>query len=265
MASDISTPTSRSVRLVSTGETQPLIGNECHLYADDMSNWAAPVHDASTLIDEAADVNLSDWSLAEVEVVTRAADWAVNLTGKFRAALEFQYLYGANWPIWSILQTAWMSRIPLAWWIADLEGSTAKAQGLRMPGYIVQFPMSEGVEDAVMHDTIRVVPAYAVDGTDVRILPVWFLEGGPVLFSEIAKTLTPFQIAKLEAGKLQVRAEGKVLQGEALFDALKIPKPSDYAARKAAADQRALENITAMRHRLQQGLRTPPTSVDPDA
>lgn len=216
-------------KVTSSGESQPLIGNDCHLYVEgwDSTRWTTPAFTAAELVDEAADVNIADWSVGEVEVVTRASDWAVNLAGKMRAAVEFQYLYGARWPMFDALRGWFEARTVVNVWVADMPAGTPKAQGLQMPGLIVQFPLNEPVEDAVMVDTVRIVPAYQIDvaKNDVRVHPRWLLDQA-VAAAELPNTkLTPFQIEQAAKGKLAINTTDQgVLQGDIINEIFKVKK-----------------------------------------
>lgn len=215
-------------KVTSTGESQPLIGNDCHLYHEPITNWDTPGYSPGGELDEIGDVSLADWSIGEVEIVTRASDWAVNLAGKMRAGLEFTYLYGADWTAFNALLAAFTARTVLAWWVADLPAGTAKAQGLHMPGLIVQFPQNQPVEDASMIDTVRVVPAYAINTGDERIEPVWMIDNGGVFFNaDDPKTrlqFNDFHSGLFQSGKLEIvhgpLGKRKLLRGEELADAL---------------------------------------------
>lgn len=213
-------------KVTSSGETQPLIGNDCHLYVEgfDPLRWTTPAFSDNELVSEAADVNIADWSVGEVEIVTRASDWAVNLAGKMRAAVEFQLLYGAHWAMFDALRGWFEARTVVNVWVADLPAGTPKAQGLNMPGLIVQFPLNQPVEDAVMVDTVRIVPAYQTSATDVRIHPRWLYDAAVVVADLPSIKLTPFQIEQAAKGKLAINTLDRgVLQGPEINDIFKIP------------------------------------------
>lgn len=213
-------------KVISSGESQPLIGNDCHLYIEgwDSDRWTTPAFSATELVDEAADVNIADWSVGEVEIVTRASDWAVNLAGKMRAAIEFQYLYGADWPMFDALRGWFIARTVVNVWVADLPAGTPKAQGLNIPGLIVQFPLNEPVEDAVMVDTVRIVPAYQIDGNDVRVEPRWLIDAAVPVAALGDFKLTSFQTEQAAKGKLAILTTDKgVIQGPQINDIFKVP------------------------------------------
>ena len=158
-------------------EVTPLVGNDCGLYLETGGVYETPVW---TEILESSDVSLSEWNVSEAEIVTRASDWAVALAAKFRCAIEFKYLWGADWAMLDILRANFMKREVMDVWFSDgnpVVGGLHTIQGLRAPVQIRQFPINQPNEEAVFVDTVRMTPTYAEDTVGgTRIEPVWYLK-----------------------------------------------------------------------------------------
>lgn len=146
----------------------PGVGHECKAYYNS-ATYATPTW---VEIDEAIDVGIVEFSTTMIEIMTRKSQWAANRPGRTRLAVEASYLYRANSTVFNFLRAAKFANTAVDFSFMDGAIATAGSEGLRMWGYLAEFPINQALEEAVVLDTIRIAHGLVL-ASGVRQEPTW--------------------------------------------------------------------------------------------
>jgi hypothetical protein len=149
---------------------KPKTGFDCKLFRNS-GTYASPTW---VEIKEVADIRVPiEWGSAEVK--TRSSKFKAFLKTMLEVGAEVDYLYKADATNWEFLRDAALSPDDETdFWLADGAAATPGTEGLRFHAQIFGMPSPQELENVTMTQ-FNLKPTYAVDGSDVRIPPTWYV------------------------------------------------------------------------------------------
>lgn len=153
--------------------TNPVIGKDCQLVYDEIADWASPTW---VPVDNAVDVSQPGITKTSIDLPSRGSGgWNPKGAGLKSMDLSFGYLYHAGTdPVFAALKDSFLNDTVLAFAVLDgpgdgIEGRTV--QGFKFPGIVMEFPLSEELEDGRRVEMKVEFARYVLTGT--LLLPTW--------------------------------------------------------------------------------------------
>lgn len=156
----------------------PRAGIECKLYYQ--TSVAATFNaTAPTLVTEVKDLNVT-FNKTSIDITSRASQYKAKISGLIEAAINFSYLYNGDPDdaVFTAMRQAFINRSIWHWAVLDNTIATpgpSGAQGLTMPGEIMEFPIDQPLEDGMKIDIVVGLSRIKVGSPAAIVDPAWLI------------------------------------------------------------------------------------------
>lgn len=160
----------------------PRAGIECKLYYN-TTVAATFATQAPTLVTEVQDLNVT-LNKTSIDIVSRASQWKAKISGAFDIAINFSYLYNGDPDdtVLTALRGAFLNRTIWHWAVMDnliVNPGAPGAQGITLPGEILEFPIDQPLEDAMKIDIVVGLSRIKVGNPLALVDPAWLIIAPP--------------------------------------------------------------------------------------
>jgi len=156
----------------------PRAGIECKLYYQ--TAVAATFSTSSpTLVTEVKDLNVT-FSKTAIDITSRASLYKAKISGTIEAAINFKYQYNGDPDdaVFTAMRQAFLNKTIWHWAVLDnviTSPGPSGAQGLTMPGEIMEFPIDQPLEDGMTIDVVVALSRIKVGSPAAIVDPAWLI------------------------------------------------------------------------------------------
>lgn len=156
----------------------PRAGIECKLYYQ-VTPAATFSVITPTLVTEVKDLNVV-LNKTSIDITSRASLYKAKISGLIEAAINFSYQYNGDPDdaVFTAMRQAFINRTIWHWAVLDNTIATpgpSGAQGLTMPGEIMEFNMDQPLEDAMKIDVVVGLSRVKVGSPAALVDPAWLI------------------------------------------------------------------------------------------
>ena len=156
----------------------PRAGIECKLYYQ-VTPAATFSVTTPTLVTEVKDLNVV-LNKTSIDITSRASLYKAKISGLIEAAINFSYQYNGDPDdaVFTAMRQAFINRTIWHWAVLDNTIATpgpSGAQGLTMPGEIMEFNMDQPLEDAMKVDVVVGLSRVKVGSPAALVDPAWLI------------------------------------------------------------------------------------------
>ena len=156
----------------------PRAGIECKLYYQ-TSVSATFSTTSPTLVTEVKDLNVT-FAKTAIDITSRASLYKAKISGTIEAAINFKYQYNGDPDdaVFTAMRQAFLNKTIWHWAVLDnviTSPGPSGAQGLTMPGEIMEFPIDQPLEDGMTIDVVVALSRIKVGSPAAIVDPAWLI------------------------------------------------------------------------------------------